>query len=259
MSAQATPPSASHDTPLSVISGFFGGFLGVAAALALALLLLPSKQYVSLSNYLQILAAFAGAAVFCYCYLRHEGGPGLLWAAGAFALWGIVNVAWYAAVFFGAGTFSFPSLIDMGFVAAILLLSSAYNRLYPRKQVGGPVLLALLFLMLVVPLAILATGGITDKTLMILLYFFACGSLIITALNHSFTEHPAALAGTILFAISFMIYPIRETFFAGNAVLAILGPCVAAGFSLIVLGLIQKGKGTHQPAPEQPAAAPRDL
>jgi hypothetical protein len=147
----------------------------------------------------------------------------------------------------------------MGFVAAILLLSSAYNRLYPRKQVGGPVLLALLFLMLVVPLAILATGGITDKTLMILLYFFACGSLIITALNHSFTEHPAALAGTILFAISFMIYPIRETFFAGNAVLAILGPCVAAGFSLIVLGLIQKGKGTHQPAPEQPAAAPRDL
>ena len=258
MSAQATPPSASHDTTLSVISGLFGGFLGVAAALALALIIIPSKQYVSLSNYLQILAAFAGAAAFCYCYLRHEGGPGLLWGAGAFALWGIANIARYAVVFFGAGTFTFPSLIDMGFVAAILLLSSAYNRLYPRKQVGGPILLALLFLMLVVPLAILVTGGITDKALVILLYFFACGSLIITALNHSFTEHPAALAGTILFAIAFMIYPILETFFAGNAVLAIIGPCVAAGFSLIVLGLIPESKETPRAVPEQPVDSPRE-
>jgi hypothetical protein len=230
----------------------------MAAALAIALLIIPSKQYVSLSNYLQILAAFSGAAVFCYYYLRHEGGPGLLWAAGAYALWGIVNVAWYAVVLFGAGTFTFPSLIDMGFVAAILLLSSAYNRLYPRKPVRGQFLLALLFLMLVVPLAILATGGITDPALMILLYFFVCGSLIITALNHSFSEHPAALAGTILFAIAFMVYPIRETFFAGNTVLTVLGPCVAAGFSLIVLGLIPKGEGAHQAAPEQPAETPRE-
>ena len=63
---------------------------------------------------------------------------------------------------FSVGTFTFPSLIDMGFIASIPLLSSAYNRIYPRKQVKGPLLLALLFLMLVVPLAILVTGGITD-------------------------------------------------------------------------------------------------
>jgi hypothetical protein len=258
MSAQATPPPASHEPIPTVISGLFGGFLGVAAALALALLLIPSKQYLLLSNYLQIVTAFAGAAVFCYYYLRHGRGPGLLWAAGAFALWGTANVAWYAVVFFGAGTFSFPSLIDMGFIASILLLSSGYNRLYPRKQVGGPVLLALLFLMLAVPLVILAMGGITDQALTILLYFFACGSLIITALNHSFAEHPAALAGTILFAIAFMVYPIRETFFAGNAVLAVLGPCVAAGFSLIVLGLIPRGAGIQPAAPEQPADPSRE-
>jgi len=258
MSAQEMPASASSSTSLSVITGVFEAILGVAAALALALLLFPSQQYVSFSNYLQILTAFAGAAVFCYLYLRHEGGPGLLWAAGAFAVWGLANIAWYAAVFFGVGTMTFPGLIDMGFVAAILLLSSAYNRLYPRKQVGGSILLAILFLMLVVPLAILATKGITDQALMILLYFFACGSLIITALNHSFAEHPAALAGTILFAVSFMIYPIRETFFAGNAVLAVLGPCVAAGFTLIVLGLLPKGTGTSPAAPEQPADTPRE-
>jgi len=255
MSAQETPD---RDSTISVISGLFGGFLGIAAALSLALVIVPSGQFLSLSNYLQILAAFSGAVVFCYYYLRHGGGPGLLWAAGAFALWGIANVAWYAAVFFGVGTFTFPSLIDMGFIASILLLSSAYNRIHPRKQVKGPVLLALLFLMLVVPLAILATGGITDQGLMILLYFFACGSLIITGLNHSLADHPAALAGTLLFAISFMAYPIRETFFAGNPYLTILGPFVAAGFSLIVLGLIPPGAGTTQGAPEQPADSPRE-
>jgi hypothetical protein len=258
MSAQATPTSAVSSTSLSVITGIFEAILGVTAALALALLFFSSQQYAALSNYLQIFTAFVGAAVFCYLCLRHEGGPGLLWAAGAFALWGMANVAWSAAVFFGVGTMTFPGFVDMGFVAAILLLSSAYNRLYPRKRVGGTILLAILFLMLDVPLAILATKGITDQTLMILLYFFACGSLIITALNHSFAEHPAALAGTILFAVSFMIYPIRETFFAWNAVLAVIGPCVAAGFSLIVLGLLPKGAETPPAVPEQPAETPRE-
>ena len=137
MSAQATPASASSSTSLSVITGVFEAILGVAAALALALLLFPEKQFVSLSNYLQILTAFAGAAVFCYLSLRHGGGPGLLWAAGAFASGALSNIAWYAAVFFGVGTFTFPSLIDMGFVAAILLLSSAYNRTLPEKAGGG--------------------------------------------------------------------------------------------------------------------------
>jgi hypothetical protein len=256
MSPQDTPASVSHDTTISVLSGLFGGFLGVAAALALALFIVPSGQYLSLSNYLQIIAAFAGAAAFLWLYFRHGRGSGLLYAAGAFAVWGVADCAWYAAVLLGAGTLSFPSLIDMGFVAAILLLSSAYNRIYPRKQVRGMILLAVLFLMLVVPLAILATGGITDKALMILLYFFACGSLIITGLNHSLPEHPMALAGTLLFAISFMIYPLRETFFAGNPYLSIIGTVVAAGFSLIVLGLLPSATGATRPEPV-PAEPPR--
>ena len=232
------------------ISGIFGGFLGTAAALALALLFFPSKQYIALSNYLQILVAFAGAAVLCWYSLRQAGGPGLLWAAGAFALWGFANIAWYAAAFFGAINLSYPGLVDIGFVASILLLSSAFSRISPRTQVKPSFLLALLVLVLVIPLAILATGGMTDKALMILLYFFACGLLIITALNHAFARRPAALAGTVLFAVTFMAYPLRETFFAGNAVLSVLGPFAAAGFSLIVLGIIPAGTG--------PQAAPAE-
>ena len=46
------------------------------------------------------------------------------------------------------------------------------------------------------------------------------------------------LVGTILFAIAFMVYPIRETFFLVNPYLNLIGVFVIAGFSLIVLGLV---------------------
>ena len=239
----------------SAIAGIFGGFLGIAAGLAIALLIFPSKQYVAISNYLQILVTLAGAVVFCYYYLRHEGGTGFAWAAAGFALWGIANIAWYSAVFFGAGTFSFPGPLDLGFVIALLILASAYKRIYPRKQAKGPVLLGLLALVLIVPLAILVTAGVTDQTLMILLYFFSGGLILITALNYSFAEHPAALAGTIILVLAYLAYPIRETYFATSAAFAVVGPLAAAGFSLVVLGLVPSGSGT-QGAPAGPTDTP---
>jgi hypothetical protein len=227
-----------HDSQISLLSGLFGCFLGVAAALALAIFIVPTVRYLSLSNYLQIITAFAGAAALFSLYFRCGHITGLLYTAGAFAVLGVAAVAGAATILVRAGTFSFPSIIDMGFIAAILLLSSAYNRIYPRKQVRGLVLLAVLLLMLVVPLAILSMEGITRQGLIILLYFFACGSLIITGLNHGLTDHPMTLTGTLLFALAFMAYPIRETFFTGNPYLSIIGAFVAAGLSLIVLGFL---------------------
>ncbi|PKL58873.1 MAG: hypothetical protein CVV34_00665, partial [Methanomicrobiales archaeon HGW-Methanomicrobiales-5] len=76
--------------------------------------------------------------------------------------------------------------------------------------------------------------------LVTLLYFFACSSLIITGLNHSLREYPKILAGLLLFAITFMIYPLREMFFVANPVLPVIGTFVAAGFSLIVIGLFSE-------------------
>jgi hypothetical protein len=236
-----------------LFSGLFGGFCGIAAALALALLFFPSQQYHTMSNYLQILVAFAGAAVFCWYYLRHEAGAGFLWAAAGFALWGIANVAWYATVFFKTWSFSFPGPLDLAFVIALLILASAYKRIYPRKRANGMVLLGLLVLVLIFPLAILATQGVTDQSLMILLYFFAGGLLLITALNYSFTEHPAALAGTIVLVLAYLAYPIREAFFATSAAFVVVGPLAAAGFSLIVIGLIPDGDGTQK----APAGTPQ--
>ncbi|MDD4484178.1 MAG: hypothetical protein PHD55_07420 [Methanoregula sp.] len=245
------PSPAGNRTAGSMLSGIFGGFLGIAVALALALLLFPSNQYLAVSNYLQILAAFSGAIVFCWYYLRHEAGSGFLWAAAGFALWGIANAAWYVAAMFGIGSSPFPGPVDLGFVVVLLILASAYKRIYPRKRANGLVLLGLLVLMLILPLAILVTSGVTDQSLMILLYFFACGLLLITALNYSFTEHPAALAGTVVLVLAYLAYPIREAFFAANTASTVIGPLVAAGFSLIVIGLLPDGS-KPQASPTSP-------
>jgi len=233
-----TSSPAGNRTAGSILSGIFGGFCGIAVALVLALLLFPSTQYLAISNYLQILTAFSGAAVFCWYYLRHEAGAGFLWAAAGFALWGIVNTAWYVAAMFGIGSSPFPGPVDLGFVVVLLILASAYKRIYPRKRANGMALLGILVLVLITPLAILVTSGVTDQSLMILLCFFASGLLLITALNYSFTEHPAALAGTIILVLAYLAYPIREVFFTSNAAFAVVGPLAAVGFSLIVIGLL---------------------
>ena len=73
---------------------------------------------------------------------------------------------------------------------------------------------------------------------MTFLYFIACGSLILIGLIHSLSDYPAILAGTLLFAIAFMVYPVRETFFLVNPYLNLIGVFVIAGFALIALGLV---------------------
>ena len=108
--------------------------------------------------------------------------------------------------------------------------------------------------MLVIPLAILVTEDISRQTLMILLYFFASGSIIVTGLNHVPRDNLKALAGTLLFALAFMIYPLFETFFSGNPYLPLFGALVVAGLSLVVLGLLPPA--TCTPSPEPAVAEP---
>ncbi|MFA5331247.1 MAG: hypothetical protein WC342_02605 [Methanoregula sp.] len=241
-------PRVHKDLLWGGISGLFGAFAGIAVALALALLIFPSPEYLAMSYYLQLVTAFAGAGAICLLYFRYGRNTGMLYGAGAFALWGLSNVAWYFTGLDGGKAWVFPSLIDMGIVASIIILTSAYGRLYPRMPFSGQVILGILVFSLVVPLAIIFSTGASGPALMTLLYFFACGTLVITALNHGVIRRPAALVGTLLFAIAFMAYPVREMFFSANQYLTILGLFVAAGFSLIVIGFLPGNPAVSEPA-----------
>ncbi|PKL68073.1 MAG: hypothetical protein CVV30_12075 [Methanomicrobiales archaeon HGW-Methanomicrobiales-1] len=223
---------------LKLITGFFWIILGAAVLLALMILLLPDKLFLALSNYLQIIAAIAGALVLLYVWHRDGGPEYLLYAAGALGLWGISNIVWYINILMGLRNEVFPSLIDMGIIASIMILSIAIQKGFPRKQIAPHILLGILILSLAIPVGVLVTTGISAAALVTLLYFFACGSLVITGLNHSLSEHPKILAGILLFVIAFLIYPLREMFLIANPVLPVIGTFVAAGFSLIVIGLV---------------------
>lgn len=73
-----------------------------------------------------------------------------------------------------------PGLIDMGMIASIFLLSSAFQKGLPQKQLPPYILLAVLLISFLIPLAVFITRGISFASLVTLLNFFGCGSLVTT-------------------------------------------------------------------------------
>jgi hypothetical protein len=210
----------------------------VAVVLALTILFLPNQLYLAISNYLQIITAIAGASALLAAWFRYGRKEFLLWAAGAFALWGLSNIAWYLIVLMGQRAAVFPSRIDIGIIASIFLLAFALWKGAPSRQVGLRTLSAIFVIVLIIPLGVLATQGAGVPGLVTLLYFISCGSLILAALHRSPGENPHLLAGTLLFALAFMAYPLREMFFMENPLLNVIGVLVFAGFALIVIGML---------------------
>jgi hypothetical protein len=241
-----TTPTISSIMPqninVKIISGVFLAILAMSGALALIILILTQEEFLAYSNYLQIVTAFTGALVFAYAYYRYGHQIHLFYAAAAFALWGISNSIWFISVLIGLRKQVFPSIIDMGIIVSILLLVIAYQNSHPKKQIKPYILLSILAGLLLIPVCIVITSGVTASTVVTMLYFFACSSLLIIGFNHSLLNHPLILAGTLLFAIAFMIYPIRETFFLANPYMNVIGTLVTAGFCLIVIGFMRENK-----------------
>lgn len=239
-------PAGCRDSPtFKLITGFFWLILGASVLLALMILLLPDKIFLAISNYLQIIAAISGALVFLYFWHRYGGEETYLYVAGALGLWGISNIAWYVNVLMGLRIMVFPSLIDIGMIASFLIMSIAFQKGLPKKQQAPHILLGLLILFLIIPVGVIIIAGFSASSLVTLLYFFACGSLIIIGLNHSLKAYPEILIGTVLFAFTFMIYPLREMFFLENPVLPVIGTFVSAAFSLISIGWLSIGEPTN--------------
>ncbi|MFA4877518.1 MAG: hypothetical protein WC586_08895 [Methanoregula sp.] len=224
------------DRPVRLISGIFWMILAAAVMLTLLILLLPQQIFLAISNYLQILTALGGAVALCFLYFWFGHKSVLPYAAGTFALWGISNIAWYVNVVMGLRAQVFPSLIDMGIIASILVLMIAYQNNLPKKPFNPRILFGILIFSLITPAGVILYTGLTMPALVTFLYFFACGSLIIMALSRGLADRPYLLAGTVLFAVAFMIYPVRELIFPANSLLSVIGTFVTAGLALMVIG-----------------------
>lgn len=234
------------DTPtlpaVSAITGLFWAILGAAVVLALLIVILPSNLFLAPSNYLQIIAALAGALVLLY--LWHAGRQQvLLWTGAGFGLWGIANIGWYVSTFLGFRDQVFPSVIDIGLILGLLLIAFG---LWTGLLGGKPalaIIITILVLSLSVPALMLFTAGFGLTAAIVTYFYFAtCGLLIAGGLHVKKGERPLLIGGTILLGLSFMIYPLREIYLAQDPLLLVIGPIVCVGFSLLMLGLLPSCK-----------------
>jgi len=236
------------DTPgmpaIKLLSGLFVAVVVAAIVLALLIVILPSDLFLALSNYLQILVAFAGALVLLGSWHRAGRPKTLLWAGAGFGIWGLANSAWYVSTFLGFRNLVFPSAIDIGLILGLLLTACG---LWTSLTVGKPVraiIATILIVSLSVPALMLTTPVFSlPAGLVTYGYFAVSGLLIAGGLSIRSGGRRLIAIGTVLLGVSFMIYPLREIFLVTNPLLAVIGPFVCAGFALIVLGLLPVSEG----------------
>jgi hypothetical protein len=238
MDRQHVSVVSSPGSSLQVIAGIFWGILGAAVALAVMILFLPDQTYLALSNYLQIITAFSGAAVFLYFWHRSGRPEHLLYACGAFGLWGLSNIAWYVNVLLGGRNAVFPGPIDLGLIASIFLLAIAIRKGVAEKPVPAYLQPVIIVLSLIIPAVVIVTQGIGISPVVTMLYFLSCGLLVATVMVRPIRDRPVLSAGALLFALAFMIYPLREMFFVAYPVLNVIGTFVFGGLALMVIGLL---------------------
>jgi hypothetical protein len=234
--APIIPAACPGEQARYLITLLFRAVLAVSVALALMILLIPGSAFLAISNYVQILAALAGSFVFLYCWSRCGHNEAFLWAAYGLGLWGVANILWYVNVLLGLRAFVFPSLIDLGMIASFLLLAVAYRKGFPAGDPASYLPIGIVAASLIIPAAVIVTAGINLPTLVTLLYFLACGIFLAACIRYPGIRNTTLVAGSVLFALAFMIYPLREMFFVQIAFLNIIGTLVSAGFALIVLG-----------------------
>jgi hypothetical protein len=210
----------------------------VAVVLALAIVVLPGTVFLAVSNYLQIITALAGALVLIGLWRLSGDRQVHLWAGAGLLLWGIANIGWYIMTLLGMRDVVFPSIIDAGIIASILILVFALRRGFATKPMTRYLSLCIIAAAIIIAVTVIGIAGLSPATLVTLIYFSACGVLLTTALDYVPKEAPMVLWGVAIFALTFMIYPLRELFLITNTILPVIGTFVVIGFSLIVLGLL---------------------
>jgi len=238
--APLNPTGCPGDQALYLITLLFRAILAVSIVLALMILLIPGPAFLAISNYVQILAAIAGSLVFLYCWSRCGHKESFLWAAYGLGLWGIANILWYVNVLSGLRALVFPSLIDLGMIASFFLLAVAFRKGFPGEDATPTLRKAVMAVCIIVGFAVVLMSGtlipFETPAIATILYFIACGIFLGECIHYPGMQNTALFTGSLLFALAFMIYPLREIFFIQSGFLNIIGTMVSAGFSLIVLG-----------------------
>ncbi|ABS55528.1 hypothetical protein Mboo_1010 [Methanoregula boonei 6A8] len=211
----------------------------------------------------------AGIALTCMClclyaYRYWSGRILLLLAAFAFGEYALATIFWYLFSILPltgdgdlARPFVYTSVAELSFLGFMIFFIAAFQIEGKKEQENPwfPWLLLLLFL--IVPFMVIDEYGITTRTVMLLVRFLIVEQLIAVTIAYGFFRYPLLWAGICIRCFAAMLYGLRETILVyypslsllpgvtGSTgmvslydLLSIVGPLIAASFTLITLGLL---------------------
>lgn len=225
------------------VSFFFLAVIAAAIILTILIVALPSDLFLAFSNYLQIIAALAGALVLLY--LWHQAGRQqlFLWAGAGFGIWGIANIGWYALTFMGFRNQVFPGVIDFGLLLGLLLIVIGLWTSRPGERYATAIVITILVLSLSVPALMVLTAGFSLPAAAVTYCYFAVSGLLIAGgMIRAKGKVVLLELGVILLGLAFMVYPLREIYLVQDPLFLAIGTMVCAGFSFLVLAFLPSGE-----------------
>ena len=230
----------------------------LAVLFGLMIFIVPLDSYRFYGNCFEAVTAAACMCASLYAYVKWSRKESLLLAAFAFGGYALSTAFWYLFSVAIGRSFVFVSIAELGILGFFLILIAAITIEFPEEKVPVLWTLALVALFLVLPLLVIWDAGYRQpvRLAVFTVQFLATVQLVATSVRHGIFRYRLLWAGICLWALTMMVYGLRETLFTSYAVplfpatpftqplgvyefLSIIGPLVIVSFILIQLGLFQ--------------------
>lgn len=230
---------------LAALSSTFYLLLAVSIGLFGVVLFAPDHSFpgfYDLSNYTQLLTSSA-VTIACACaYFRWSRDVLLIHVAFAAGGWTLANAFWYAYTLIIGTSLPYPTVADAGFVGVFPFLIAGYQEVFVRNRLPSYIGLVVTGPLVAVALWLMMDIGVTPATLLTLLFFVLCGSLVAVSLLYSVYLYRVLFLGTLAIAVTHILNAYRSTVLEPHWLFGIVGPLAAISFALLGIGLLGRTK-----------------
>ncbi len=239
-------------TPLSrlaVLSSVFYLLLAVSIGLLGVVLVAPDHSFpgfYDLSNYTQLLISSTVTIVCTYAYFRWSRDVLLVHAAFAAGGWTLANAFWYAYTLIIGTSLPYPTVADAGFIGVFPFLIAGYQEVFVRNRLSSWIGVLVIGPLVAIAAWLIVDLGVTPATLLTLLFFVLCGSLVVISLSYSVYLYRILFIGTLAISLTHIMNAYRSTVLEPHWLFGVVGPLAAISFALLGIGLLGRTKEAMQ-------------
>ncbi|HOT95030.1 MAG TPA: hypothetical protein PK089_07585 [Methanoregulaceae archaeon] len=244
MDVPRTPPVL-----FTVLSALFQVLLAVSIGLFGVVLVVPGHSFPGfhdLSNYTQLFTSAMVTIACAYAYARWSRDVLLLHAGFAAGGWTLANAFWYSYTLIIGTSLPYPTVADAGFIGVFPFLIAGYQEVFARNRFPSWIGLLVLCPLAAGALWLMADLGVTPATLLTLLFFLLCGSLVVVSLLYSVYLYRVLFLGTLAISLTHLLNAYRSTVLEPHWLFGIVGPLAAISFALLGIGLLVRTKEALQ-------------